>query len=257
MQKEEKEFHIKCVPGDVGEYCILTGDPGRCEAIAAYLDDARLVASNREFVTYTGTLCGVKVSVASTGIGGPSAAICMEELIHVGARKFIRIGTCGGIRLDVCAGDVVIAQSCVRQEGTSYEYAPEGYPATSDYRILCALDRAAREEGAVSHVGVVQSKDSFYGQHSPKTMPVANSLTERWNAYKQLGVLASEMESAALFVVAAARGVACGAIYAVIWNQEREEAGLDQKQFLDTDLAVRCAVRAFRNMITEEKDNFV
>lgn len=255
MQKREKEFHIKCVPGDVGEYCILTGDPGRCESIAAYLDNAELVATNREFVTYTGMLDGVRVSVASTGIGGPSAAICMEELIHVGARKFIRIGTCGGIKLDVCAGDVVIAQACVRQEGTTYEYAPEGYPATSDYGILCALDRAAKEEGAVSHIGVVQSKDSFYGQHSPKSMPVANTLLEKWSAYKQLGVLASEMESAALFVVAAARGVACGAIYAVIWNQEREDAGLDQKQLMDTDLAVRCAIRAFRNMIAEEKNS--
>lgn len=251
MQKGEKEFHIQCAKGDVGEYCILTGDPGRCESIAAYLDGARLVASNREFVTYTGSLDGVRVSVSSTGIGGPSAAICMEELIHVGAKKFIRIGTCGGIKLDVCAGDVVIAQSCVRQEGTSYEYAPQGYPATSDYRILCALDRAAREEGATAHIGVVQSKDSFYGQHSPETMPVATALQEKWDAYKQLGVLASEMETAALYVVAASRGVACGAIYAVIWNQERENAGLDQKQFMDTDLAVRCAVRAFRNMIAE------
>lgn len=253
MQKGEKEFHIHCVEGDVGEYCILTGDPGRCESIAKYLDDAKLVASNREFVTYTGYLDGVCVSVSSTGIGGPSAAICMEELIHVGAKKFIRIGTCGGIKLDVCAGDVVIAQSCVRQEGTTYEYAPEGYPATSDYRILCALDKAAKEEGARSHIGVVQSKDSFYGQHSPKTMPVAPALLDKWNAYKQLGVLASEMETAALYVVAATRGVACGAIYAVIWNQEREDAGLDQEQFMDTDLAVRCAVRAFRNMIAEEK----
>lgn len=253
MQKIEKEFHIQCSKGDVGEYCILPGDPGRCEAIAVYLEDAKLVASNREFVTYTGMLDGVKVSVASTGIGGPSAAICMEELIHLGAKKFIRIGTCGGIKLDVCAGDVVIAQSCVRQEGTTYEYAPEGYPATADYHILCALDRAAREEGAVSHVGVIQSKDSFYGQHSPKTMPVGDALLAKWNAYKQLGVLASEMESAALFVVAAARGVACGAIYAVIWNQEREDAGLDQKQFMDTDLAVRCAVRAIRNLIAEDK----
>jgi uridine phosphorylase len=254
MKNEEKQFHIQCARGDVGEYCILTGDPGRCEAIAAYLDEAVLIASNREFTVYTGKLEDTPVSVASTGIGGPSAAICMEELIHIGVKKFIRIGTCGGIRTDVCAGDVVIAQSCVRQEGTTYEYAPAGYPATADYRILCALDRAAAQEGAVAHVGVVQSKDSFYGQHSPQSMPVSAELLEKWNAYRQLGVLASEMEAAALFVVAAARGVQCGAIFAVIWNQEREKAGLDQKEFLDTDLAVRCAVRAFRQLIQEDKE---
>lgn len=252
MKNTEGQFHIKCKVGDVGKYCILTGDPGRCESIAAYFDNAWLVSSNREFVIYTGYLEGEKISAASTGIGGPSAAICMEELINIGAEYFIRIGTCGGIKLDVCAGDVVIAQSCVRQEGTTYEYAPAGYPATADFGILCALHRAAAEEGAVSHVGVVQSKDSFYGQHSPETMPVSRDLLNKWSAYKQLGVLASEMESAALFVVAASRGVKCGAVFAVIWNQEREKAELDQKQFMDTDIAVRCAVRAFRQIIKED-----
>lgn len=250
MKSTGKQFHLHCEEGEIGEYCILTGDPGRCKDIAKYLDDASFVSSNREYTIYTGYIEGVKVSVASTGIGGPSAAICMEELIRSGAKSFIRVGTCGGIHTDVCAGDVVVAQASVRQEGTSYEYAPVGYPATSDYGLMCALAKAAEEEGAVCHVGVVQSKDSFYGQHSPQTMPVAPSLLEKWAAYKQLGVLASEMESAALFVVAASRGVRCGAIFAVIWNQEREKAGLDQKEFMDTDLAVRCAVRAFRNVIT-------
>ncbi len=252
MQEKELQFHIKCRQGDVGKYCILTGDPGRCKHIADYLEDARLVASNREFTVYTGVLDGVVVSVASTGIGGPSAAICMEELANIGADTFIRIGTCGGIRTDVCAGDVVIAQASIRQEGTTYEYAPSGYPATADFEVLCALNEASHEEGAVTHVGVVQSKDSFYGQHSPEKMPVSYELINRWNAYKQLGVLASEMESAALFVVAAARGLRCGALFAVIWNQEREKAGLDQKEFLDTDLAIRCAVGAIKKLI--EKD---
>lgn len=252
MQEKELQFHIKCRHGDVGKYCILTGDPGRCRHIADYLKDARLVASNREFTVYTGMLEGAAVSVASTGIGGPSAAICMEELANIGADTFIRIGTCGGIKTDVCAGDVVIAQASIRQEGTTYEYAPAGYPATADFEVLCALNEASHEEGAVTHVGVVQSKDSFYGQHSPEKMPVSYELINRWNAYKQLGVLASEMESAALFVVAASRGLRCGALFAVIWNQEREKAGLDQKEFLDTDLAIRCAVGAIKKLI--EKD---
>lgn len=253
MHIEDRQFHIQCSTGDVGRYCILTGDPGRCGHIAEYLDDAKLVSSNREFVIYTGSLDGEKVTVASTGIGGPSAAICMEELANIGADTFIRVGTCGGINTDVCAGDIVIAQSAVRQEGTSYEYAPAGYPATADFDVVCAIKAAADDEGAVSHVGVVQAKDSFYGQHSPERMPVASALLDKWEAYKRLGVLASEMESAALFVVAAARRVRCGALFAVIWNQEREKAGLDQKELLDTDLAVRCAVKAIGRLIVSDK----
>ncbi len=254
MQESALQFHIHCRPGDVGRYCILPGDPGRCAAIAAYLDDARLVAQNREFTVYTGALEGVPVSVCSTGIGGPSAAIALEELVNVGAERFIRIGTCGGIRLDVQAGDVVIALSAVRQEGTSYEYAPEGYPATADFAMVRALSDAADKLSARKHIGVVQSKDSFYGQHSPGRMPVAAGLLAKWEAWKRLGVLASEMETAALFTVAASRGVACGAVFTVIWNQEREAAGLDQTQDMDTDLAIRCAVEALRQVIRQETE---
>ena len=251
MQKTEQEFHILCAPGDVGRYCILPGDPGRCEKIAAYLEEPRLIAHNREFVTYTGTLAGEKVSVVSTGIGGPSAAIAMEELVHLGATHFIRVGTCGGIQLEVSAGDLIIAQSSVRQEGLSFEYAPVGYPATADFDLMCRLTEAARELQAPYHVGVVQSKDSFYGQHAPESMPVAPQLIAKWQAYKQLGVLASEMESAALFVVAAARGVHCAAVFTAVWNQEREKAGMDQNQDFDTELAIRCAVLALKKAITE------
>ncbi len=250
MQKMEKEYHILCAPGEIGRYCILPGDPGRCEKIAAYLENPQFIAHNREFVTYTGYLAGEKVSVVSTGIGGPSAAIAMEELIHLGATHFIRVGTCGGIQLEVSAGDLIIAQSSVRQEGLSYEYAPIGYPATADFGLLMKLVEAAEEMKAPYHVGVVQAKDSFYGQHSPESMPVAPDLIAKWQAYKQLGVLASEMESAALFVVAATRGVHCAAVFTAVWNQEREKAGLDQKQEFDTEAAIRCAILALKKVIT-------
>ncbi len=252
MQLNDKQFHISCQPGDVGSYCILTGDPGRCKQIARYFDAPRFIAQNREFVTYTGELAGEKISVVSTGIGGPSAAIAMEELIRLGVTHFIRVGTCGGIQLQVCAGDLVIAQSAVRQEGTTYEYAPIGYPATADFDLVCALVRAAEELKAPHHVGVVQAKDAFYGQHDPEHMPIADQLLAKWQAYKQLGVLASEMESAALFVVAASRGVHCGAVFSAIWNQEREAMGLDQKQNLDPDIAIRCAILAFRQIIAKK-----
>ncbi|MCC8122732.1 MAG: uridine phosphorylase [Oscillospiraceae bacterium] len=249
MIEREKQYHIQCAPGDVGGYCILPGDPGRCARIAAHFDGAARIASNREFTTYTGTLAGEKVSVVSTGIGGPSAVIAMEELHAIGAHTFLRVGTCGGIHLDVKSGDIVVATGAVRQEGTSREYAPIAFPAVSDYQVQRALVEACEHLGKPWHAGVVQCKDSFYGQHSPQRMPVAADLLQQWEAWKKLGVLASEMESAALFCCAAALGVRCGACFHVIWNQERQAAGLDQTESHDTEAAVTVAVEAMRLLI--------
>lgn len=253
MQQQELQFHIRCKGGDVGAYCILPGDPGRCAAIAALFDDARLVSQNREYTVYTGTLLGEKVSVCSTGIGGPSAAIAMEELSAIGAHTFIRVGTCGGMAIDVRAGDVIIATGAIRMEGTSREYAPIEFPAVPDFGVACALVQAAKTLELPYHTGVVQCKDSFYGQHSPEKMPVAPELLYKWEAWKRLGTLASEMESAALFTVAAARGLRCGATFSALWNQEREKAGLDQDAVFDTSAAVRVGVEALKLLIAEDQ----
>ena len=253
MQKLDHQFHIHCVEGDVGRYCILPGDPGRCEAIAARFDDAKFVARNREYTVYTGSLLGEKVTVCSTGIGGPSAAIAMEELHNLGADTFIRVGTCGGIDLDVRSGDIVVATGAIRFEHTSQEYAPIEYPAVADFEVASALVAAARESGRRCHTGVVQCKDSFYGQHSPARMPVSYELLEKWEAWKRLGVKASEMESAALFVVANALGCRCGSCFHVIWNQEREAAGLDQQMSEDTSAAVAVGVEALKKLIQADR----
>lgn len=253
MHELDRQFHIHCAQGDIGRYVILPGDPGRCGAVADLFDAPRHVAQNREFNTYTGTLLGEKVSVCSTGIGGPSAAIAMEELSNLGADTFLRVGTCGGIAQKVRSGDIVVATGAVRYEHTSVEYAPVEYPAVADLDIALALRQAAENLGKTTHVGVVQCKDSFYGQHSPERMPVSRELLEKWEAWKRLGVLASEMESAALFVVAAARGVRCGACFHVIWNQEREKAGLDQEMSEDTSAAVRVGVEALKLLIARDR----
>ena len=253
MQKLEKQYHINCVPGDVGRYCILPGDPGRCESIAAIFDNAKFVTQNREYVIYTGTLLGEKVSVCSTGIGGPSAAIAMEELTAIGADTFIRVGTCGGIDVNVQSGDIVVATGAVRFEHTSMEYAPIEFPAVADFGVTAVLARAAQAMGKTCHTGVVQCKDSFYGQHSPARMPVSQELLYKWEAWKRLGVKASEMESAALFVVAAALGVRCGSCFHVVWNQEREAAGLDQKMSEDTSSAVRVGVEGLKLLIERDR----
>ncbi len=253
MQKLDKQFHLHCVEGDVGRYCILPGDPGRCAQIAEHFDDAKFVVSNREYTIYTGTLLGEKVSVCSTGIGGPSAAIAMEELHNVGADTFIRVGTCGGIDLDVRSGDVVIATGAIRFEHTSREYAPIEFPAVADFEVTTALVAAAKKLGMSYKTGVVQCKDSFYGQHNPNRMPVSYELLEKWEAWKRLGVKASEMESAALFVIASALGCRCGSCFHVIWNQEREAAGLDQNMTENTSSAIATGVEALKLLIEADR----
>lgn len=250
---DNREFHLHTAPGDVGRYVLLPGDPGRCEKIAKYFDEPKLVAHNREYVTYTGTIDGVPVSVTSTGIGGPSAVIALEELIHCGADTFIRVGTSGGMQKDVMGGDVCIATSAVRFEGTSREYAPLEWPATATYEVVRALADSADRLGLRSHVGVVQCKDSFYGQHSPHTMPVDHMLEDKWNAWMKLGCLCSEMESAALFTAAAARGVRAGAVMLVIANQTRRALGLEDPQVYDTDIPIRVAIEAIRELIAADK----
>ena len=255
MQELEKQFHIACTKGDIGRYCILPGDPGRVPAIAALLDDARQIAYNREFNVWTGTLLGEKVTACSTGIGGPSASIAMEELHKCGADTFIRTGTCGGIALDVQSGDVVVATGAIRYEHTSREYAPIEFPAVADFQVVNALVKATKALGFPLHTGIVQCKDSFYGQHSPEASPVYYELLNKWETWKRLGVLASEMESAALFVVAAALGCRCGSCFHVVWNQEREAAGLDQKMSEDTSSSVKVAVEAVKLLIEEDRKN--
>lgn len=248
-EDKNKQYHIQVGKEDIGRYVILPGDPKRCAKIAKYFDDAKLVADNREYVTYTGYLDGVKVSVTSTGIGGPSASIALEELVQAGADTFIRIGTCGGMQLNVKSGDVVIASGAVRMEGTSKEYAPIEFPAVANIEVVNALMKAADELNVDSHVGVVQCKDSFYGQHSPERMPVGYELLNKWEAWKRLGCLASEMESAALFVVGSALHVKVGSVFLVVANQEREKEGLSNPVVHDTDMAVRVAVEALRKII--------
>ncbi len=249
----DKQYHIQVGKGEVGRYVILPGDPKRCAKIAKYFDNPRLVADSREFVTYTGYLDGEMVSVTSTGIGGPSASIAMEELVKCGADTFIRVGTCGGMRLKVESGDLVIASGAIRMEGTSREYAPIEFPAVADVGIVNALAEAAEALGKKHHVGVVQCKDSFYGQHEPEIMPVSYELLNKWEAWKRLGCLASEMESAALFVVASALGVRAGSVFLVVANQEREREGLSNPVVHDTDLAIRTGIEAVRRLICREK----
>lgn len=248
----DRQYHIQVAKGEVGRYVILPGDPKRCAKIAAFFDDPQLVADSREFVTYTGTLDGVPVSVTSTGIGGPSASIALEELVQCGADTFLRVGTCGGMQTEVMSGDIVIASGAVRMEGTSREYAPIEYPAVANYEVMSAMIKGAKAIGAPWHVGVVQCKDSFYGQHSPERMPAGYELLNKWQAYVRMGCLASEMESAALFIAGSSLRVRVGSLFLVMANQEREKKGLPNPVVHDMDLPIRAAIEAIRVLIRED-----
>ena len=252
--EEGVQYHINLRKGDVGKYVILPGDPKRCAKIAKHFDDAKLVADSREYVTYTGYLDGVKVSVTSTGIGGPSAAIALEELVKAGADTFLRVGTCGGMQKEIMGGDLVIATGAIRMEGTSKEYAPIEFPAVADIDIVNALVAASKELKKNYHVGVVECKDSFYGQHEPETKPVSYELMNKWNAWLRLGCKASEMESAALFIVGSYLNVRVGSSFLVVANQEREKLGLENPVIHDTEAAIEATILAIRKLIKDDKE---
>ena len=252
--EEGLQYHLQIRPGDVGRYVIMPGDPKRCAKIAKHFDDAKLIADSREYVTYTGYLDGEKVSVTSTGIGGPSASIALEELTLCGADTFIRVGTCGGIELDVKGGDIVVATGAIRMEGTSREYAPIEYPAVANLEVINALVEGAKKEGCEFHTGVVQCKDAFYGQHEPQRMPVSYELLNKWEAWKRMGCKASEMESAALFIAASHLRVRCGSDFLVVGNQERNALGMENPIVHDTEAAITVAVEAIRKLIKADRE---
>lgn len=242
-------YHIGLKPSEGAEYAIITGDPGRVEAIARLLDRPVYVASNREYTTWAGALAGQRVLVTSHGIGGPSTAICVEELCRCGVKTLIRVGTCGGMAQTVCGGDIVVATAAIRAEGTSREYLPIEFPAVADLSVCNALVNAAKAGGYTVHAGVVHCKDSFYGQHSPETSPVSYALQNRWESWLRGGCLASEMESATLYTVAASLGLRAGCALHTVWNQEREKAGLSNPKSENTQSASKTAINALKALI--------
>ena len=251
---DQLTHHMKCKKGDVGKYVILPGDPGRVPKIAAYLDNPVHVSTYREYVTYTGTLEGVKVSVASTGIGGPSASIAMEELVKIGADTFIRVGTCGGIDSSLVPGDLIIPTGAIRKDGTGREYVPIEYPAVADYSLVRELDEAATRLGNRHHLGVVECKDSYYGQHDPDRMPVSYELHQKWDAWKRAGALGSEMESATLYIVATTLRVKCATVLLLCRNIEREKTlKKGQETTWETAPAIETAIEALRSIIKKDK----
>jgi len=246
-----KMYHIDFDESHGAKYAIMPGDPGRVEKIARHLKDPRFFHQNREYTTWLGELEGEIVMVISTGMGGPSTAIAVEELFQTGVTNFIRVGTCGGMARNVVGGDVVIATAAIRMEGTTKEYVPIEFPAVANIDATNALINAAKNLGLNWHAGVVQCKDSFYGQHSPDRMPAGRELMQKWDAWVMAGCLASEMESSTLYIVSQILGARAGCVCSVVWNQEREKLGLDNPHVSDTENAIKTAVEAVKLMIAD------
>ena len=249
----EQSYHIGFNAGHGARYAILPGDPGRVEPIARHLENPEFLCQKREYTTWIGTLDGEKVLVMSTGMGGPSTAIGVEELYRTGVDTFIRVGTCGGMQPEVIGGDLVVATGSIRMEGTTREYVPIEFPAVSDLAAANALVQAADALHYRCHAGVVQCKDSFYGQHDPDRMPVGYELNQKWRAWIAAGCLASEMESAALFVVSATLRCRAGAVFSVVWNQERARLGMSNPEVHDSEPSICTAVEAIRRLIKTDK----
>jgi len=230
----EPQYHIRSKPGDVGEAVLLPGDPGRVESIARLLDHPRLIANNREYITYTGDLGGRTVSVCSTGIGSPSTAIAVEELAAIGATTFIRVGTTGSIQSDVGFGDLVVATAAVRDEGTTPGYAPLAYPAVADFELAQAMLRAARRMNHRVHAGIVRSHDSLYTDLHAPAMPRREELEQALRVWQRSRVLCNDMESSTIFVLCALRQLRGGSVLTVV-NEPGEE-NIDPKRVAALDL---------------------
>jgi uridine phosphorylase len=244
--------HLGLAAGDVGRYVLLPGDPGRVRPLAEALDAPRSVASNREFVTWEGGLAGERVTITSSGIGCPSTAIAVEELAAAGADTIVRVGTAGGMQPDCLPGDLVVAEAAVRDEGTTRQYVPLAYPAVADGDVTHAFRDALRSRGVRHHVGVVHSKDSYYGQREPARMPAASELGARWGAWLRAGVLCSEMEAAALFVVARVLGIRAGALLLVAGNQEVDPHG-ELRGHARLDVLLSAAAASLAELIRRDR----
>jgi uridine phosphorylase len=245
--------HISLRPGDVGRYVLLPGDPGRVEKIAKRFDNPHFVASQREYVTWAGELDGVPVSCTSTGIGCPSTAIAVEELVGAGADTFIRVGTSGAMQPNIRTGDVGVITGGIRDEGTSRHYLPIEFPAVADVDVTIALREGAKDAGIPFHLGVAQSKDSFYGQHEPGRMPVGPELQRRWDAWMAGGAICSEMEAAALFIVASTLRVRAGGVMLIFQNLDHLPPTPEEIARADIERVIDVAIAGLRRLIAADR----
>lgn len=248
---DERKYHVGLVKGEVGAYVLYPGDPGRTPMIARYLDEAREVAFSREDRTFTGSLAGAPVSAVSSGMGGPSAAIGVEELAELGTHTFLRVGTCGAAQPGIKMGELVIATGAVRSEGTPDGYVPKEYPAIAHPEVVNALVEAAEAAGAPYHRGIIRSVDALYSDLLPARMPRREELERELEMWSRAGVVANDMESSTLLVVSSIRKLRAGVVLLVV-----DELGAGAIHHVDPawmDRMLRVATDAIRRLIERDR----
>ncbi|HWR66744.1 MAG TPA: nucleoside phosphorylase [Bellilinea sp.] len=246
---DQLQYHVHVRPGDVGRYILLPGDPGRVEKMAAFLDEPHFVSTNREHTVWTGKLLGELVSVVSTGMGCPSTAIAVEELIKVGADTFIRVGTAGAVQPEMELGDVAIVTGAIRDEGTTRQYLPLEYPAVADLAVTNALVAAAKRLGIGAQLGVSHTKDNFYGEVEMDRMPIADEIKMRWKAWVAGGAICSEMEASAIFILSSIYRKRAGAVLTVVGSDTET---LKAKK-ASPDAMIQVAVEAIKGLIKVDR----
>ncbi len=247
-------FHLGLTIEDLqgARIAILPGDPGRVERIASLLDSPQPLATEREFTSAIGRLDGQPVVVCSTGIGGPSTSIAVEELAQLGVRTFLRVGTTGAIQPGIKPGDTIVTTGAVRLDGASQHFAPLEYPAVANYECTTALVEAARSRGATPHLGITASSDTFYpGQERYDTE--AGRVVRRFQGsleeWRNLGVLNYEMESATLFTMCSANGWRAGCVAGVLVNRNDEEIPDESASAEVEGTTVAIVVEAARRLV--------
>lgn len=253
--------HIKCKQGDIAKIVLLPGDPGRVEKIIKYWDSSRKISFNREFLVYTGKYKNIPISVCSTGVGCPGAAIAVEELANLGAETFIRIGTCGGLKKEIKSGDLIIPTAAIRAEGTTAEYIDPLFPAIADGEITQALVEAAKEKKYPYFQGIDRTHDAFY-EHIDNIARWGNFLKDERMKKWPVPLVSSEMECSVIFLVALLRGLKAGAVLSVNTtepldsiknNSEAVYELIETKRSKDgVDKAILVALRAIE--ILKERD---
>lgn len=248
-----RQPNIRLSQQDIGKYVLLPGDPGRCEKIAAYFDDPRFLYQNREYASYSGTLLGEKVAVVSTGIGCPSTAIAVEELIAIGAEYLIRVGTSGGIQPFCKTGDVAIVSGAIRDEQTTSSYLPVEFPALADIDVVLALKEGAQRTCLPYHIGITHSKDSLHSEIEPETMPFGKDLSARWKAWLDGCAICSEMEASTIFIISSIRKKKAGGVMLMAGYDSPEKTSPEEiknwNTLFDVDRAIRVAIEGVKVLI--------
>ncbi|RDE17793.1 MAG: uridine phosphorylase [Candidatus Thorarchaeota archaeon] len=233
LMAQEREYHISIAPGEMPPSVLLPGDPDRARLIAErFFKKPVEVAHKREYWSFRGEYEGAPVGVCSTGIGCPSAAIALEELVRVGCNTFVRVGTAGAIDPSLNAGDLVIFTGVVRDDGTSRQYVPIEFPAVADPGLVMALSESAGRRGARYRTGIGHTKDAFYSEY-PGLVADPNRMKDRWNTLRRANVIATEMESAALFIIGQLRGVRVGSICVIVGESIDKESRIIEKPRID------------------------